>query len=704
MVKKKKKNGSFFKIMRVLVLFVMGLAVAVLITLSQINLESLRGSVLTVLRDATGLPVEIDGAVSWKLSLRPQIELNGVRVPNADWAQHKDAFNAERVDVTLDLISLFRDRPTIQSIKIYDADICVEQNSDGEISVMPNIKGINDTKTDDESVKKNAPTEYPFVATGLGSLEIQNLSADILGDMYSVDGFQIRYIPHSDTREYSGWVRNNNDVFPFILVFSQYNAERKVYPLRIAFATGGDALIANIALEGTSKAPIDFIIKGDIPDVTLLGNIFNLDLEPMPTINVNIAGGYDWQKLTLRNSYLTVRGNTLGFSGVVDWSGDLPKLTAVLESDAINLTDLFPSLYGGDWVRPNRELNVFHDIPLYGSEFLKFNADLHIMLDNFIVYRGLNLRDLDVHIDLENARARVDAKTVIADGNVQAAANVNIDPDGRMYVRMGGVGRKIVIGTLLHQIDVNNLISELPVNFDMYVEASGSTMSEWMQTITGPVQVYSDGVGYAHSALVSNVYGTDFLTTLRHSITDLFSSQKKYNQINISCVSVNTKLREGHIETSNGVALETNAINVRLAGDLDLGDETIHLALTTVPVRGLKLSLTGNVVNSIEITDNLAEPTVRISGAAVAGKVASATGLGLLLAPFTGGIGLVAGAGVGLLAGDLLENWLADDNPCETAMTRGAPLQRGDVSWMSLPVADLVNSILNNTPIPQTGD
>ena len=703
MVKKKKKSGAFFKIMRVLVLFVMGLVVAVLIALSQINLESLRGSVLTVLREATGLPVEIDGVVSWKLSLRPQIELNGVRVPNADWAHHKDAFNAERVDVTLDLVSLFRDRPTIQSITIHDANVFIEKNTDGDFSVMPVIK--SDNKTDDAVQKAdNTPDEFPFVATGLGSLEIKNLNAQILDNVYSVDGFRIRYIPHTDTREYSGWIRNDNSVFPFILVFSQYNAERKVYPMRIAFATGGEALIANVALEGTSKAPIDFIIKGDIPDVTLLGDVFNLNVEPMPTISVNIAGGFDWQKLTLRNSSFTVRGNTVDFSGVVDWSGAVPKLTATIESEWVDLTELFPSAYDGGWVRPNRELNVFHDIPLYGAEFLKFNADVHFMLDNFVVYRELNLRDMDVRVDLENGRARVDAKTVIADGNVQAAANVNIEPDGRMYVRMGGVGRNIVIGNLLHQINIDNLISELPVSFDMYVEATGSTMSEWMQTITGPVQIYSSGVGYAHSALVSNVYGTDFLTTLRHSITDLFSSQKKYNQINISCVSVNTKLREGHIETSNGVALETNAINVRLAGDLDLGDETIHLALTTVPVRGLKLSLTGNVVNSIEITDNLAEPTVRISGAAVAGKVASATGLGLLLAPFTGGIGLVAGAGVGLLAGDLLENWLADDNPCETAMTRGAPLQRGDVAWMGVPVADLVNSILNNTPIPQTGD
>ena len=694
---KKQKKGSFFKIMRVLVLFVMGLVVAVVVALSQINLESLRSSVLTVLQDATGLPVEIDGAVSWKLSLRPQIELNRVRVPNADWAHHENAFSAEKIDVTLDLISLFRDRPTIQNIKIYDANICVEQNAGGEFSVVPNIGDV----ATDAGKNVDVPADFPFAASGLGGLEIQNLSADFLGTQYDIDGVQIRYMPREDTLEYSGWLRNDGDVFPFIVSFSKYNAERKVYPVRIAFATGGDALIANVALEGTSKAPIDFIIKGDIPDVVALGNMFNLDLQPMPTMSVNIAGGYDWQKLTLRNSSLTVRGNTLAFSGVVDWSGDLPKLTATIESKSISLLELFPDLYGRSWVHPNRDLNVFHDIPLYGTEYLKFNADLHVMLDNFIVYRDFNLRDMDAHVKLENGHARIDATTVIADGAVRAAANVDINPDGRLYIDLGGTGRGIVIGNLLNQIKIRDFISELPVNFDMYVQANGTNLSEIMQTITGPVQIYSAAGGYAHSALVSNIYGTDFLTTLRHSITDLFSSEKKYNQINISCVSINTKLRNGLIETQNGVALETNAINVRLAGSLDLGNENIKLALTTVPVRGLKLSLTGNVVNSIEITDNLAEPTVQISGAAVAGKVASATGIGLLLAPFTGGIGLVAGAGVGLLAGDLLENWLADSNPCETAMKRGAPAQRDDPEWLNVPVGDLVNGILNQDTVQQ---
>ena len=161
-------------------------------------------------------------------------------------------------------------------------------------------------------------------------------------------------------------------------------------------------------------------------------------------------------------------------------------------------------------------------------------------------------------------------------------------------------------------------------------------------------------------------------------------------------MALNAILRDGVFETQNGFAIETNAINIRLAGSLNLGDEEIKMSLTTVPVRGLKLSLTGNVVNSVELTGSLADPTVKISGAAVAGRVASATGLGLLLAPFTGGISLVAGAGIGLVAGDLLENWLADGNPCETAMEQGAPLRRDDPDWVGVPMSELMTRLFVN--------
>ena len=217
-------------------------------------------------------------------------------------------------------------------------------------------------------------------------------------------------------------------------------------------------------------------------------------------------------------------------------------------------------------------------------------------------------------------------------------------------------------------------------------------MSEIMQTITGPVLVYSTDRGHAHANLVEYMYGGDFLTTLRHSVEDMFTGNKR-DMIEIGSAIVNVKLRDGLIETQNGVAVETRVINMRLAGNLDLGKETIQMSLATVPVRGLKLSLSGNLVNAMQITGNLAEPDFKISGAAVAGKVGSAVGIGLLLSPLTGGLSIAGGLLAGVLAGDLLEGWLADDNPYQTAKKRGAPPKRDDPDWMNQPVQILSNSL-----------
>lgn len=688
-------------VLRIIGLFFMGLIIALFVALSQVNLETLRGDVLSILRDATGLPVEIEGAVSWKFSLRPRIELNQVRVLNASWAKEKYAFSAEKIDVRLNLLSLFRDRPTIQNVRIHDAVLNIEKNSDGAYSIEPFKKSDDaDLTTDTEStdvVNTVVQPEYPFEDPGLGGVQVRNLVANIFGDTYKIVGFSVRYVPKDEEREYAGWIKSDQDVFPFIVSYSRYNAERKIYPVRIALATGGDALIANIALEGTSRAPIDFKIKGDIPNIASFGRLFNLDLAYMPAITVNMAGGVDRKKLTLRKSSLSVRGTNLNVSGFMDWSGRTPSYKVEIESKSINLMELFPELYSGHKrLHPNRELNAFKDIPLYGKDMLGLELSVRLIADNFIVYRDLNIRDLDVSAKLKNNHIRIDGTSIFSGGNIRIGADADIDNNGRIFMQAAAAGRNLSVGTLLHQLRIDNLISDLPVNIEAYARANGRDLSEVMQTITGPVQVYSIGAGYAHSELVSYMYGADFLTNLRHSIQDLFRTDKKYNQMKISCVAVNTKLRDGLAQTRQGVAVETNAINVRLAGDVDLGDETMHLALTTVPVRGIKLSLTGNVVNSIEITGNLSEPDIKISGAAVAGKVASATGIGLLLAPFTGGIGLVAGAGVGLLAGDLLENWLADDEPCKTALERGAPEMRGDPEWLNAPLTELIDGVLNN--------
>lgn len=680
------RKSLFFPVLRIFTLIVVGLVVALVVALSQVNLETLRNSVVSVLQESTGLPVRVDGDVAWRLSLQPRIELNKVYIENPKWAKNKYAYLADRVDVRINLISLFRDRPTIQNVKMFDVDLNVEQNADGNYS-LPSFSKQNNV--DNKKLEK-----YPFKDFGLGGVEIKKLNANILGKKYSLAGLNVRMMPDADKRQYSGWIKLDNDVSPFIVAMSEYNSERKIYPVQVAISTKGQALIANIALEGTSKMPIDFVVKGDMPDVNTVANFFGIKLPEIRNMYVNIAGGFDRNKITLRKSAVRINNTEFTLSGDWDWSKTVPVINANIDSRRVDLSTLFPNMYGRVRAKPNRKLNVFKNTPLFGDVLYGKNININVKLDDFVIYKNLNIQKLNLAMHLLDNSLRVDSNLSIANGDVVFAVDGSINQDGVLDASVAFKGQNIYVGEILSEIDVDNFISDLPVNIDLFVKTRGKNLTEIMQTITGPVYVYSVDKGYAHSDLVAYMYGTDFLTSLRHSIQDLFNSEKKYNQIKISCLALNAKLRDGLFETQNGFAIETNAINVRLAGSLDLGQEQMNLALTTVPVRGLKLSLTGKFVNSIELSGDLAAPDIKVSGAAVASKVASATGIGLLLAPLTGGLSLVAGAGIGLVAGDLLENWLADAHPCETALQKGAPLFYDDPEWMATDVSELMGSVL----------
>lgn len=678
--------------LRVIALCLMGIVVAFFVALSQVNLESLRGNILSVLRDATNMPVEIDGKISWNFSLRPQIELNDVRIPNAKWAKNKDLFYAKKIDVRMDLFSLFSSHPVIRDIKLRDAKIVVEKNAKGQTSIVFNEPEAVENVPDSENKEMKM---YPVEPLPFSGLNVQDLYVEVFGDKYVLSSFGISNYARKGEFEYSGWVKPYDTNFPFVIQFSEYNPEKKVYPVRIAFATGGEALIADIALEGVSKMPIDFVVRGEIPNIKKSGKWFNINMVDLPKIKLDIAAGIGNKKISFRKSSIAMNGSSLTFSGSYDWSKSVPELNAKISSDYVNLYKSFPEWFGvgKEWVHPNRELNIFHDMPLFGEIAYGMNSDIDIDLKHFIVYRSLDLVNTKLKLNIKNHDVRVNASVGIADGNIKVTLMGDVNKNGVYNLKAAATGEHIYVGEILKQVYVDNVISGLPLNLGFYLETNGSNMSEIMQTMTGPAIVYSVDKGFAHADLVEYMYGGDFLTNLRQNVEDIFTGNKR-DMIVIDKAIVNVKLRDGLIETQNGVAVETQVINLRLAGTLDLGKETIQMSLASVPVSGLKLSLSGNLVNAMEISGNLAEPDFKINGAAVVGKVGSAVGIGLLLSPLTGGLSIAGGLVAGLLAGDLLESWLADDNPYKTAKKKGAPRKRGDPEWMDVPVQDLIEDFL----------
>ena len=55
------KRRRFYKIARIIAMFIIGLFVALFVALSQVDLETLRGDLVNGLSDATGLPVAGEG-------------------------------------------------------------------------------------------------------------------------------------------------------------------------------------------------------------------------------------------------------------------------------------------------------------------------------------------------------------------------------------------------------------------------------------------------------------------------------------------------------------------------------------------------------------------------------------------------------------------------------------------------------------------
>nr|MBQ0091375.1 AsmA family protein [Candidatus Enterousia merdequi] len=687
---------TFYKrhilMLRMLALFFMGLLVAFIIALHQINFESLRGNIISTLRDSTNMPIEIDGEISWRFSLQPEIELNEIYIKGADWAKNKNIFTAKKIDVRLDFLSLFKSKPAIRYIRIHDAKVSIEKDEKGNSSVV-----FNNLQTPEEqpNTEKNDGAIYPVTQFPFSGLEIQNISANIYGKKYSLASFGI----HNDIRqkkmEYTGWIKPYDKNLPFIIQFSKYDKERNVYPVHIAFATGGEPLIADINLDGNNKLPTDFMLSGEIPNIKKSGAWLNVNIMKVPKIKLNIVGTFNENAVSFKESTLSVDKSSLVFSGKYDFNTTSPVLHATITSDNIDVYKSFPEWFGAgqEWVHPDRELNVFHDMPLLGKYLYNMDVDLDIKIKHFTVYRSLYLSNMKAEINVHNHKLRIDTNTGFAKGNIKAVIDGEINSKGVYTVNFAAHGEKFNVGEILKEIYYDKIISGLPMNLDLYLKAQGADMSQIMQTITGPVMVYSIDKGFAHSDLVEYMYGGDFLTSLRHNVEDLFTGNKR-DMIEIDGAIANLKLRNGLIETQNGVAVETHVVNMRLAGNLDLGKETIDLSLASVPVRGLKLSLSGNLVNVMQISGNLAEPDFKISGAAVVGKVGSAVGIGLLLAPLTGGLSIAGGLVAGLLAGDLLEGWLADDKPYDTAKEKGAPTKRDDPDWMNTPIQDLTKDLL----------
>lgn len=665
------RRRIFFKLMRVIFTFFIGLVIAVFIALSQINIETIQKKLISALSES-GLELKVKGKTSWKFSLKPKLELRNINIS----FDKTNIVSSKSIEVSLNLISLLQTKTIIQNISISDGDIYLD---------ILNRKNVNKVKKDN-----NKREEYPFdINFGLDSINLNNIKIHLNSDIYKFSNLNIKRLIKKDNIDYVGWIKSDFNFIPFVLSFSKLDKIRKVYPINFAVSLSNKPLTVNIALEESSKLPIDFKIKGELANISELGKILNIKLIKIYPLNIDIQGGLNNNKITIRKFKAKAKHTKFNLDGFIDLKKSLVSLN--IKSDYFSLIEIFPELYGSGVVI-NRELNAFKDTPLFGNFFKDLNIDLNLFINKFLMYRELSAEKMNVLLKLENSKLNLNISSNFLKGRVLAKAKGVISSDGKYYLESAGRGFDLSVGKLLTDVRNSGYVSGLPSDFGFYLKGSGIDLSELMASLTGRILLYSVDSGNAESGFTDYMFGKDFFSSIGDNIHNFVSPENDQKKTIISCIVGNVKIREGKIDTQNGIVMQTNRLNYRVVGDLDFGKETINSSIVSTPASGLKLSISNSIISSIVFSGNLSEPDIKINGSNVATKIVSSAGIGFLLSPFTAGMSIIAGAGIGFLAGSVIENWLSDSSPCETAVNSGTKIKDGDPDWLDLPVSYLIDN------------
>lgn len=666
------KKYIFFRNLRLIFIPILAFFVALIVTIATIDLNKFKEDITKILQISTNLPLEIKGRIYWKFSFYPKIELTNIYIKK----DNDVFFKSDKLEIKLNPLYLVLNKPTINNVKFYDAVIFFKD------------KKIKNTTIKEKKISKKI-TKYPFANILFDSIDFKNLIIKTKKQKYVFNSIHLESSAYKNEIIYKGWLTKQTNSFLYSIIFYEYDEKNNAYPIKLAIFKDDKLIKSDMLLNDSDKLPKKFEIKGDIKHLDNLLDFINIKTPKIDDINVEIKGTYNNKNIKLNKFNIKVGNNDLSMSGFIDLN---KKIDVVINSNNLNLLSIYPDLYKGE-IPTDRELNVFKDVPLFGEEIKNWDISIKTKIKNLIVYRDLNILNLNTKLKLKKGIGGFEANTNFMNGITNILSSVNIDKKGMYYLKVIGHGDELIIGKLFKEIRLQNYIKQLPITFDVYAESTGKDLSEIMKNIYGKVVMSSMNEGTIEPHIAKYVYGGDFITNIRHNVKDLFTLNKKYNSISINCVGAKLYIKNGVVKTNNGIAIETNLVNIRLAGLVDLGNEKINISLITTPVRGLKLSLSGNLTNLIEFKDNLAEPTISINGSVFATKIVLGAGIGLALTPFTGGLSLL-GTGIGFVTNELLDSWGSNPAPCSTALQNQYIYEKNDPLWLNQDFISLKKRLL----------
>lgn len=658
---------KFFKIVGILFLFlVIIVGVGGYFFIKNFDLNKYKAYASQIVEEQIGRKFAINGNASIGISLVPTIILEDVELANADWASASQMVKVNKLELKFALLPLLKKQIVVDKAILINPEVYLETTAAGtgnwEFS-LPEIK------TAVRSVSSGMLVKAAFAAENEDA-EKEKLKAlaGFAAKQVSISNGLVQYKAGKNGKVSELVINQVNLSVPdaesdikadLDVVYDDQHVTAK------AVLGSLDALIDNknpypVLLDAQAYG-VNLNLDGSVADMTgniryaVQANVYNpagnMGL-PETTLKTRIDG--DLKNVSADINVLNVANNLITGQISADISGQIPSVSADLNSEKIDLTSLMPNqplasaMQNLSLIGTANAADMVPDTAIPYGLLRSVNAKANVAIADLIIDKGMEAKNVLLNAVVNNGVLNISKLRLdFGDGELDANGVLNGNTESLSF---NVLSKNILLQNLHKEFLVEGkddfgIISGGSTDLQINLSGTGATYRRLVQNLSGQVIAIVNQSVVQTGAL--NFLTGNILTELLNTLN--FSSSK-IKQLDLNCAVVRADLSKGKAVFPKGIAVSSKQVSLVSDGSINLINDQLDFSLQPFSGKVADSNLGQMLSSFVKIKGTLQNPKITLDDTEALKAV----------------IGVAATGGTAYLGSKLLLD--GNSSPCYTAL------------------------------------
>ncbi|MBO5038158.1 MAG: AsmA family protein [Alphaproteobacteria bacterium] len=633
------------------------------IALTQVDFNRYKGMIETTVYNATGRKLAL-GDVAVKPSFNPVIEIKDVSFANATWANNPVMAKAQSVDLGVAVLPLLKKNIVIDTFKINNAEVNLEERADGMANWEFDVPGKTEEENKEvetsfkfELIKSAEAVEIDVEKAAGGNKEVADMLSSIVVKQLAFDNVIINYQDKSgksQTYDIESLKldenRDKNVDFSFNVNKGLYSGQGMLGALSRLQSSEGYPVKADVNVMGINVG-VDMKLFDVLSDIRFDGNVtakgfMGKNSGYGESADVSVKG--DLKKVEAVINSFVLSGNKITGKAQADLAGNVPNIQAALNSDKIDIKSFeekAQTAFGLSLIKSAQATSLVPQEKIDFEALGMVNANVDVNVAQVTSGQAVLVKNLVLNATVNNKTAVVKVlKGQIAQGTIKADATLNGNNRSLgVNAAVNGLNLAELMKTLNADTSSFNFISGSVTDLYVNLNGTGNTYAEVVEGLNGQIvgivdksELHLGNIGMMKGNIVSQLFNTLNIT-------------KGNDDLNLKCAVVRADVANGLAKFPSGVVLNADKFTIVANGDVNLKNDKISFSVKPFAGKLTDTNIAKALSSLVKLTGTIQSPSIGVDSANAIKTI----------------VGVTTSGPVYLGAQMLLEN---DGSPCYTAL------------------------------------